>query len=84
MIARILLLVFLCMLSRAQALAQTDAPQTNGEARKGANDGRPTMGSIPKFDHTPGAQNSIPSPNSPPNSNFVPPAKPAGAPPQSR
>jgi hypothetical protein len=60
MIVRILLLVFLC----APACAQTGSPPSNGEQNGVTSDGRPTIGSMPKFDHTPGAQNSIPSSNS--------------------
>lgn len=60
MIVRIMLVFFLI----APAYAQTGSPPSNGEQNAVTSDGRPTSGSTPKFDHTPGAQNSIPSSNS--------------------
>jgi hypothetical protein len=63
MIVRILLVFFLI----APAHAQTSSPPTNGEQNAVTSDGHPTTGSMPKFDHRPGAQNSIPSSNSVPS-----------------
>jgi hypothetical protein len=63
MIVRIVLALLLC----APAYAQTSSPPSNGEQNAVTSDGRPTSGSVPNFDHTPGAQNSIPSSNSVPN-----------------
>lgn len=63
MIVRMMLVLFLC----APAYAQTGSPPSNGEQDAVTSDGRPTSGSVPKFDHTPGAQNSIPSSNSVPS-----------------
>lgn len=61
MIVRILLLLFICSVAKAQTNPRTD--DTNLRSP----DGRPTAGSIPKFDHPPGAQNSVPSSNSVPS-----------------
>jgi hypothetical protein len=61
MITRILLLLFICSVAKAQTNPKTD--DTNLRSP----DGRPTVGSIPKFDHPPGAQKSVPSSNSVPS-----------------
>jgi hypothetical protein len=60
MITRILLLLFICSVAKAQTNPRTD--DTNLRSP----DGRPTVGSIPKFDHPPGAQKSVPSSSSVP------------------
>jgi hypothetical protein len=63
MITRILLLLFICSVAKAQTNPRTD--DTNLRSP----DGRPTIGSIPKFDHPPGAQKSVPASNSVPSGN---------------
>lgn len=67
MLIRVLLLLLLCSVARAEGQSQERAD----DSRSRSPERRPASNSIPHFDHAPGEQHSIPARNSIPD-------KPAG------
>jgi len=67
MLIRVLLLLLLCSVARAEGQLQ----EQGGDSRSRTPERRSTSDSIPNFDHAPGEQRSVPAGNSIPG-------KPAG------
>lgn len=69
MIIRVLLLLLLCSAARAETQSQNEDTRTRAPER------RPASNSIPRFDHSPGAQPSVPAAKSIPDNSAEPPRR---------
>ena len=65
MLIRVLLLLLLCSVARAEGQSQERADDSRSRSR--SPERRPASNSIPHFDHAPGEQHSIPARNSIPD-----------------